>query len=139
MFKRLDHIAIAVHNTDKALTFYRDVLGLTVVFSEQLSDNPVRLTHLDMGNTHLQLVEPLTDDHPLQEWLDQHGEGLHHFCFYVDSVKGTLQQLPSHGMHAQDSEPRSGPNGRQAAFISQSDTHGVLIEITSEPQKDATQ
>ncbi|MAU11575.1 MAG: methylmalonyl-CoA epimerase [Anaerolineaceae bacterium] len=132
MFKSLDHLAIVVRNTDEALKLYRDKLGLSVLFSEVLPDQPVRLTHLDMGNTHLQLVQPLTADHPLQAWLDEHGEGLHHFCFLVDSVEETAKELPEKGMQSQDDPPRSGPNGRKAAFIDRTKTNNVLIEITSE-------
>ena len=134
MFKQLDHLAIAVRDTDESLKFYRDVLGLTVLFSEVLPDQPVRLTHLDMGNTHLQLVQPLTDEHPLQAWLDEHGEGLHHFCFYVDDVTQMIQELPQHGIPSKDKIARSGPNGREAAFIEPENTRGVLIEITSDPE-----
>lgn len=133
MFKGLDHLAIVVRDTDEALKLYRDQLGLSVLFSEVLPDQPVRLTHLDMGNTHLQLVQPLTADHPLQGWLDEHGEGLHHFCFYVDNVEQAIADLPQQRMQSADATPRSGPNGRQAAFIDKADTNNVLIEITSEP------
>ena len=136
MFKQLDHLAIVVRDTDESLKFYRDVLGLPVLFSQELPDQPVRLTHLDMGNTHLQLVQPLTDDHPLQAWLDEHGEGLHHFCFYVDSVEQMIEDLPAEGIPSRDTSPRSGPNGRQAAFIDPENTRGVLIEITSDPVGD---
>lgn len=138
MFKQLDHLAIVVRNTAQALTFYRDVLGLPVLFSEELPDAPVRLTHLDLGNTHLQLVEPLTDDHPLQAWLDDHGEGLHHFCFFVDSVDEAIKSFPDQQLHSADAKPRSGPNGRQAAFLNTDDTRGVLIEITSESPEENT-
>ena len=134
MFKGLDHLAIVVRDTEDSLKFYRDVLGLPMLFSQELPDQPVRLTHLDMGNTHLQLVQPLTDDHPLQAWLDEHGEGLHHFCFYVDSVEHMIEDLPDKGIPSRDASPRSGPNGQQAAFIDPENTRNVLIEITSEPK-----
>lgn len=135
MFKGLDHLAIVVRDTDESLKFYQDVLGLPVLFSQELPDQPVRLTHLDMGNTHLQLVQPLTNDHPLQAWLDEHGEGLHHFCFFVDSVEKMIATLPEHNIPSRDKTPRSGPNGRQAAFIDPENTRDVLIEITSEVDK----
>lgn len=134
MFKSLDHLAIVVRDTEEALKLYRDILGLPVLFSQELPDQPVRLTHLDMGNTHLQLVQPLTDDHPLQAWLDENGEGLHHFCFTVDDVQLMIEDLPQHGIPSQDTKPRSGPNGRHAAFINPANTNNVLIEITSDPQ-----
>lgn len=136
MFQGLDHLAIVVKNTEEALKFYRDVLGLPVVVSEVVNDPPVRLTHLDMGNTHLQLVEPIDDDHPLQQFLTEHGEGLHHFCFKVDNVPQTVDALPAHGLKSRFPNPHSGPKGKQAAFLDPEDTRGILIEITGEAGDD---
>ena len=133
MFRRLDHIAIVVSDTDEALAFYRDALGLPLLFSEVLEEQAVRLTHLDLGNTHLQLVQPLRDDHPLRDYLNQHGEGLHHLCFLVENVPQTMEVLPEHGLVSRDQAPRRGPRGRQAAFIQPETTRRVLLEITADP------
>ena len=132
MFNRLDHIAIAVKDTEEALKFYRDKLGLPVVLSEEMADSNVRLTHLDLGNLHLQLVEPLTADHPLQQHLATHGEGLHHLCLHVDNVPKTVKTLPSMGLEPRNPHLHSGPRGREAAFINPDQTRGVLWELTGE-------
>jgi methylmalonyl-CoA/ethylmalonyl-CoA epimerase len=132
MFKGLDHIAIVVRDTDEALTFYRDILGLPLLFSEVLDEQGVRLTHLDLGNAHLQLVQPLKEDHPLSVYLRERGEGLHHLCLKVDSVPQALESLPAHGLESRDAVPRRGPRGRQAAFIKPEMTRGVLFEVTGE-------
>jgi len=84
MFNKLDHIAILVRDTDEA--FYRDTLRLPVLVSEELAEVGVRLTHLDMGNVKLQLVQPLREDHPLMEQLNEKGEGLHHLCWGVEDA-----------------------------------------------------
>lgn len=132
MFKRLDHIAIVVRDTDDALGFYRDTLGLPLVLSEVIEEAGVRLTHLDLGNLHLQLVQPMREDHPLQQFLDQYGEGLHHLCLGVDDVPRAVAQLPQQGLAAKSAEPHRGPRGRKAAFIDPQTTRGVLWEMTSE-------
>lgn len=133
-FQQLDHIAIVVRDTDEALKFYRDQLGLPLLFSQVLPDAPLRLTHLDTGTAvNLQLVQPLTEDHPLAAWLRTHGEGLNHLCFKVDSVASAMTTLPSHGLPLRDKAPRAGPNGRAAAFLDPAATRGVLLEVTSEP------
>ena len=87
----LDHFAIAVPDTEEALKLWRDKLGFPVLYSEDVNDATVRLTHLDLGNTHLQLVQPLSEDHPLQDWLKKNGAGLHHFCLNVDDVGESIQ------------------------------------------------
>lgn len=130
LFQRLDHIAIVVHDTEKALTFYRDQMGLPVVLSEVIETGNVRLTHLDMGNLHLQLVEPLTDDHPLRAHLESRGEGLHHLCFETDSVPDTLGGLSERGMAAKSDTPHDGPLGKKAGFIDPETSRGVIWEMT---------
>lgn len=136
MFNRLDHIAIVVKDTEEALKFYRDVLGFPVVVSEVVNDPPIRLTHLDLGNTHLQLVEPIDDDHPLQEHLANHGETLHHICFYVDDVAQTVSLWPERGLAQRGDKLHSGPNGREAAFMDPTTTRGIVMEITGEGKRD---
>jgi len=132
MFKKLDHIAIAVRETEDALSFYRDTLHLQVLNSEVLEGPGVRLTHLDMGNVELQLVEPLRADHPISKFLDERGEGLHHLCWQTDDpIAKAMAELPDHGLVAKKDEPHSAPNGGSAAFIEPSQTRGVLWEITS--------
>ena len=81
MIRRLDHVAIAVADTDTALAYFRDRLGLRVVAVDHPPEVPVKLTYLDLGNTYLQLVEPLDPEHPLNSWLAEHGDGFHHICF----------------------------------------------------------
>jgi methylmalonyl-CoA/ethylmalonyl-CoA epimerase len=132
MFNKLDHIAIVVKNTEEALSFYRDTLGLPVVLSEEMADSKVRLTHLDLGNVHLQLVEPLTPDHPLQQHLSEHGEGLHHLCMRVDNVPHALSSLQKKGLKPRNPNLHSAPREREAAFINPDNTRGILWELTGE-------
>ena len=132
--QQLDHIAIVVRNTEEALRFYRDTLGLPVLFSQELPDAPIRLTHLDTGTpVHLQLVQPLRDDLPLAGWLAKNGEGLHHLCFRVPDVAAAFATLPKAGLPLRDRAPRAGPNARAAAFLDPAATRGVQLEVTSEP------
>ena len=134
MFKKLDHIAIAVRNTEDALTFYRDTLQLAVLFSEELENVGVRLTHLDMGNVELQLVEPLGPDHPISKFLDERGEGLHHLCWQTnESIQVAMQNLEDHQLSPRPNEPHAAPNDGLATFIRPELTRGVLWEVTSKP------
>ena len=93
VIRRLDHVAVAVADTDVALAYFRDHLGLAVVAVDFPPEVPVKLTYLDLGNTYLQLVEPLDPDHPLAAWLATNGEGLHHICFGVDDVNADLERI----------------------------------------------
>ncbi|YCM43063.1 methylmalonyl-CoA epimerase [Verrucomicrobiaceae bacterium 227] len=130
MFKKLDHIAIAVRDTEKALVLYRDTMGLPLLHSEVLEGPGVRLTHLDMGNLQLQLVEPLNPEHPISKFLDERGDGLHHLCWQVPEIEEAMADLAKHGLKTRPNEPHDAPKGKKAAFIEPSLTHGVLWEMT---------
>ena len=122
----LDHIAIAVPDTEAALKTWRDTLGFPVLYSEVVKGGTVRLTHLDLGDTHLQLVEPLTPDHPLQAWLAKNGPGLHHFCLRVDDVAEAMKQSPVPTAPA----AHQGTQGKRAVFLDRTATQDVQVELT---------
>ena len=127
LFQGLDHLAIVVPDTDEALKLWRDTMGFPVVCSETVNDDTVRLTHLDLGNTHLQLVEPLVDDHPLHEWLRENGSGLHHFCLKVGDVDDALSDAP---VSPAATTPHQGTQGKRALFFDKSQTGNVAVEVT---------
>ena len=125
LLRRLDHVAVLVRDTDEALRFYADRLGLAVASSEEVPSLHVRLTYLDAGNAYIQLVEPGAES-PLSAWLDEHGEGLHHICFGVDDVPGAVGELSDPGSAVALGEGR----GRVSSFITTDGSHGVRIECT---------
>lgn len=122
----LDHLAIVVADTEEALKIWRDKMGLPFLYSEDVNDGTVRLTHLDLGNTQLQLVEPLTPDHPLQDWLKKNGSGLHHFCLKVDDVSEAMKASPV----ATASASHQGTQGKRAVFLDRVATDNVQVELT---------
>ena len=125
----LDHIAIVVPDTDAALKLWRDKFGFKVVFAEDVNDRTVRLTHLDLGNAHLQLVQPLTPEHALQEWFQTNGAGLHHFCLRVDKIEVALEEIRKAGIGS-SSKPHQGTSGKRALFLDKSQTQNVRVELT---------
>jgi methylmalonyl-CoA/ethylmalonyl-CoA epimerase len=123
----LDHIAIVVPDTKTALTLWRDTFGFPVVVQEQVNDNTVLLTHLDLGNTHLQLVQPLVTPHPLWEFLERNGgPGLHHFCLRVENVEEAMNASPV----ATANRMHQGTNGKRALFLDKTATYGIAVELT---------
>lgn len=85
----------------------------------------VRLTYLDLGNAFLQLVEPLDDLAPINEYLEQNGEGVHHIGLAVDDVVDDVTSLtPDEGFAV------GSGRGRRAIFLPGSAPHNVRIELT---------
>lgn len=122
----LDHLAIAVPDTEEALKVWRDTMGFPLLYSEVVNGGSVRLTHLDLGNTQLQLVEPLTPDHPLQAWLAKNGPGLHHFCMKVENVSEAQGDAPV----PTAPNPHQGTQGKRALFLDKAATQNVQVEVT---------
>jgi methylmalonyl-CoA epimerase len=126
LLRRLDHVAVAVRDTEQALRHFSEELGLPVVSREELETPPVTLVYLDAGNIYIQLVSPWAECE-LSRWLDDEGEGLHHLCFAVDDVSAALHALS--GPSGPDAELGTG-RGRVSGFVRNGRPFGVLVECT---------
>lgn len=124
--RRLDHVAIAVEDTEAAIAHFGGRLGLAVVHTEELERPRVKLTYLDAGNAFIQLVEPLDPDSDVARFVAQNGEGIHHICFGVDDVMASAQGLSLDG----ETAVRGTGRGRISAFVPGPAAHGVRIECT---------
>lgn len=124
LFEGIDHVAIAVSDTDTALRYYTEVLRLRVVHDEIADDPGVRLTYLDGGGTYLQLVQPVRNG-PVSDFIAERGEGLHHICFLAASIADAVQQMPGES----DARVFLGGRGRRACFLLHS-PENVRIELT---------
>ncbi len=125
--RRLDHVAVAVTDTDAALEYFTGTLGLEVTSSEEIETPRVRLTYLDAGSIFIQLVEPLDDASPIAEFIAANGEGLHHIAFGAEDVVGVAAGLADPGAPA---VTLGSGRGRPSAFVPGEPHHGLRVEIT---------
>jgi methylmalonyl-CoA/ethylmalonyl-CoA epimerase len=125
--RRLDHVGVAVTDTELALEYFVGRLGLEVASSEVIETPHVRLTYLDAGSIYIQLVEPLDDESPIAAHLAEHGEGVHHVAFGVDDVPGAAAALADDGAPA---VALGSGRGRPSAFVPGDPHHGVRLEVT---------
>ena len=128
MIKKIDHIAIVVRNIEKALQTYEGALGLEPTDVKEMPEDAVKVAFLPVGESELELVEPLTAEGGVAKFLENRGEGIHHICFEVDDIKAVLQDLVAKGVRLIDEQPRQGARGR-VAFLHPKSAHGVLIEL----------
>jgi methylmalonyl-CoA epimerase len=125
---RIAHIGIAVENIEAALSFYRDVLGLTPGAPEQ-SDG-ARIVSLPFGESEVELLEPQTPESPIARFLAKRGPGIHHVCYRVPDLDQALEAASAAGYQLVDRVPRIGAGGHRIAFIHPRTTAGILIELT---------
>lgn len=127
---RIAHIGIAVRAIDEMLPFYKDLLGLE---DHPLDDSDgARIAGLAAGDQLVELLEPRSPDSPISKFLERRGPGIHHICFAVQDLDGTLARCRDRGVRLIDDTPRMGAEGKRIAFLHPASTGGVLIELTED-------
>lgn len=128
MIKKIHHVGIAVRSLEEALAFYRDVLGLPVQVQAEVADQGVRAALLSVGNSEVELLEPLSPESAVGRFLERRGEGMHHICFETDDVAAELEGARAKGIELVDQRPRRGLAG-MICFLHPRSNHGVLVEF----------
>jgi methylmalonyl-CoA/ethylmalonyl-CoA epimerase len=127
---RIAHVGIAVRAIDELLPFYRDLLGLD---EQPLEDSDgARIAGFSAGDSLVELLEPSVADSPISRFIDRRGPGIHHICFAVQDLDGTLARCRATGIKLIDETPRMGAEGKRIAFLHPASTGGVLIELTED-------
>jgi methylmalonyl-CoA/ethylmalonyl-CoA epimerase len=129
MLSAIDHVGVAVENIDAALALYRDQLGMPLVHRETVAEQGVDAALLDVGDGHIELLQPLGPDTAVGKFLSRRGPGLHHVAYRVRSVQETLDACVAAGLRLIDEQPRTGIRGSRVAFLHPAATGGVLTEI----------
>jgi methylmalonyl-CoA epimerase len=129
MLDRIDHVGIAVADLDSAIALYEKTLGMPLVHREKVTEQGVEAVLLDVGDGHIELLEPLGEDTPVGKFLAKKGPGLHHVAYAVSDVTAALAALAEQGVALIDSEPRRGIRDSRVAFLHPNSTGGVLTEI----------
>jgi methylmalonyl-CoA epimerase len=125
---RIDHIGIVVRDIREALRVYETALGLPLKDVTEVPEQQVEVAFLPVGESNVELVQPLAEETGIARFLEKRGEGIHHICFEVDDIEAVLAQLKVHDVQLINERPRQGAHGR-VAFIHPKAMHGVLIEL----------
>lgn len=126
---KLNHLALVVADLDESLGFWRDDIGLPAVGEPQaVPDEAVSIAFLDLGNAHLELIQPTTDDSGVAQYLEKRGPGLHHVCLQVPDIEAKTAELLEKGYDMINETPRE-RDGRRYAFVHPKSAGGVLLEL----------
>ncbi|MGI9068830.1 MAG: methylmalonyl-CoA epimerase [Pyrinomonadaceae bacterium] len=126
---KVDHIGIATHQIDEALVLWRDTLGLEIDSREEVAEQGVRVAMLAIGESHIELLEPISADSPVGKFLEKRGPGIHHVAIRVADIRAALARLKEKGTRLIDETPRVGAGGCLVAFVHPSSANGVLLEL----------
>jgi methylmalonyl-CoA/ethylmalonyl-CoA epimerase len=128
MFKRIDHVVIAVKDLNETAALYRDRYGLKATEPEDIPAMGIRRVNIDVGNAYIELAQPVDPQGPVAKFLEERGEGLYLIAMQVDDLPGTVKRLQDKGARLIGAEGASKPGAR--VFIHPKSAHGALIMLS---------
>ena len=133
---KLNHVGVAVPSIEEAMETYRTLYGATeFVAPFEMPVQGVRVAFVDLPNSQIELIEPLDENSPINNFIKKNPKGgQHHVCFEVDSVPQAIEDAKAEGA-AIIGEPRIGAHGTLMIFIHPKNSNGVLVELM-EPRDD---
>lgn len=131
MIGKLNHVAVAVPDLVAAATTYRNNLGAKVSEPQALPEHGVTVVFVELGNTRIELMEPLGESSPIAKFLKNNpAGGMHHLCYEVADIIAARDRLKRAGARVLGSgEPAIGAHGKPVLFLHPRDFCGTLIEL----------
>ena len=129
---RIDHLGIAVESIAAARGFY-EALGLSVLHEETVEHEGVRVAMLPLGESRVELLEPLGLETVVGRFLSKRGPGLHHVAVHVDDIEAVWKELHARGVTRVSPAIQTGAGGHLYFFVHPKSTGGVLLEVCQEP------
>ncbi len=107
------HIGLAVKDCNKTAAFYTRMFGIEFAIDDydmgegmrfNIDGKPARARFRaafgKSGAVSIELVEVLEGETPHTRFLQKHGEGMQHLCFYVENMEETVAALQAEGFRA---------------------------------------
>ena len=135
MIRKIQHVGIAVRSLQEAIPFYRVVLGLPFLGTEEVAEQKIRAAIFRVGESTIEVIESTAPDGPVGKFLEKNGEGVHHLCFQVDDAAAALASAKGKGARLIDETPRVGVHGMRIGFLHPKSTFGVLTEFAQEGEE----
>jgi methylmalonyl-CoA/ethylmalonyl-CoA epimerase len=134
MFEAVDHVGVAVEDLDAAIELYTERLGMPLQHRETVEEQGVEAALVGVGDSHVELLQPLGEETPVGRFLAKRGPGLHHAAYRCANVSEELERCRANGLRLIDEQPRRGIRGSRVAFLHPSSTGGVLTELVQPPE-----
>lgn len=132
MFKKVEHIGIAINNLDKAENVFERLFGNNAYKREVVESEKVSTSFFKLGDTKIELLESDNDSSAISKFITKKGEGIHHMAFEVDNIEDELSRLKSEGFQLINEKPFKGADNKLVAFIHPKSCHGILVELCQE-------
>jgi catechol 2,3-dioxygenase-like lactoylglutathione lyase family enzyme len=127
--RKLDHVVIATNDLDDALRLWGRNVGLK---EDTELRHPLgagfKLARLPIGDSFLELVQPVAQEGRFFEQVQERGEGLFSISVQVEDLDDAVSYLRGKDIQVSDPEPSIWP-GARLARINHEFTHGVSIQL----------
>ena len=134
MITKFNHVAIAVVNLKDAINLYKNILGGKVSEIYDYPNHGVSVSFVELENTKIELMQPLGDNSPINNFLEKNKNGgIHHICIEVNDIFKMRDKLLSKNMKILgDGEPKIGAHNKPVLFLHPKEFNGTLIELEQE-------
>ena len=129
MLSQINHIGIAVKSLEEQIGFYRDVLKMKYLGTEEVTEQKVKVAMFQIGEAKIELLEPTSSESPIAKFIEKKGEGLHHIAYQTDDIKSEIKNIENKDLRMIDREPRIGAHDTKIAFVHPKSSGKVLTEI----------
>ena len=135
MFKYVHHVHYVVHNRDAMVEYLEKNFGMK---PDQLIVNEstgMKDALYDLGQTQMQITEPLIPASGIARHLAKHGPGVYHVAWGIDNIQKAAQDLVAKGNKLKGKEPiAQSPRGYQTLSVDQASSHGLWFQLAEDAQ-----
>ena len=132
MFRKIEHLGIAVNNMEEALKIYEDLLGQNCYKIEVVESEFVKTAFIQVGESKIELLEATHSDSAIAKFLEKKGQGFHHVAFDVENIDSEINRLREKGFELIHKTPKDGADNKRIAFLHPKSTNGLLVELCQE-------
>lgn len=130
---KLHHIGIAVKELEAACSFFENIFCKQFSEPEIVDSQKVMVSYAGA----IELIQATQEQaplypmlkHPILNFIEKNGEGLHHLCFEVEDMDAALNKLNSEGIQTLTEKPQLGSSNSRIIFINPKFCNGLLIEL----------
>jgi catechol 2,3-dioxygenase-like lactoylglutathione lyase family enzyme len=140
--KVLTQVCIIVRDVDKTVARYAEILGfephemqttlphadVDVTYYGKPTDARAKFTWFDVGQIQFEILQPLDPQSTWYDFLEKHGEGIHHIAFFVPKTDAAAQSFIEHGYQITQQGLFTGKSGMYTYLDTDKDL-GVSIEL----------
>ncbi len=130
MFTHVHHVHYVVHSRDEMVDYIEKMFGLKPADLIVYEDRGMKDALYDVGETHIQITEPLHPASDIAQHLATHGPGVYHVAWAVDNIRQVAQDLAAKGnkLRGQDGITES-PRGYLTSNIDTESSLGLWFQM----------